>query len=228
MTARQMFALAALAIVGILIAVLVLGLRLFPAGPSPDERVAACYALIPADRQAGVSIEYNAEGTATVNLGGEMTSKTPTKDQLDSFLSCLQAFLPNARIGPVSQPAAPLGEVADHWSDPAQTGPKLRLLPGGSDMILNNLRFGPVAGTKAQALMGWCAALAACVTCEPQAPTEQTPEVLVGMKPGAPTKKVEMPGTWARPAKPKPWQIVDRKGRRYFYECTRKADQATP
>lgn len=228
MTARQMFALAALAIVGILIAVLVLGLRLFPAGPSPDERVAACYALIPADRQAGVSIEYNAEGTATVNLGGEMTSKTPTKDQLDSFLSCLQVFLPNARIAPVSQPAAPLGEVADHWSDPAQTGPKLRLLPGQSDTILNNLRFGPVNGTKSKVLTEWCDTLAACVACEPQAPTEQTPEVLVSLQPNAPTKKVQMPGQWAKPAKPKPWQIVDRKGRRYFYECTRKASQPVP
>jgi hypothetical protein len=92
-------------------------------------------------------------------------------------------------------------------------------MPGSNNEVLNNLRFGPASGDKSDIVAAWCKGAAACVRCDPQEPTPQTLEVLVRLLPGSRTKKVQMPGSWEAPKQAKPWQLVDQKGRRFFYEC---------
>jgi hypothetical protein len=59
-----------------------------------DDRVLACYALIPADRRAGLHFKYEPDTkTATVDVDAEETNKSPTKEQLDSFIQCLHVFI---------------------------------------------------------------------------------------------------------------------------------------
>lgn len=216
-------------ILGIFATVLIGGIflfliyRVFPEAPVNDDRVAACYALIPADRRAGLHLDYTPDGNVKVDVGADEVSNVPTKDQLEVFIQCLHVFIKEVRIATASQPAAPLGEVADHWSAPGQLGLKLRLLPGTNDNVLNNLRFGPASGNKSDIVAGWCKETATCVKCDPQEPTSQTPEVLVQLLPGSRTKKVQMPGVWDVPQLAKPWQLVDRKGRRFFYKCEQKS-----
>ncbi|MER9591950.1 hypothetical protein NKI94_24510 [Mesorhizobium australicum] len=185
-----------------------------------DDRVRACYAVIPADRQAGLHLDYKpGTNTATLAVEAEEMHKSPTKEQLDTFIQCLHVFIKDVRLATASQPVAPLGEVADHWSASGQVGLKLTLMPGSNNEVLNNLRFGPASGNKSDIVAAWCKGTTACVKCDPPEPTSQTLEVLVTLLPGGHTKKVQMAGSWEAPKQAKPWQLVDRKGRRFFYEC---------
>ncbi|CDX42917.1 conserved hypothetical protein [Mesorhizobium plurifarium] len=219
MSQSQKFLLSVFVAICLVVVVVVLVYRIFPAPPPSDDRVAACYALLPADRRAGVHFENGPNNTATVAVEAEEKSNSPTKEQLESFIQCLRVFIKDVRIATASQPAAPLGEVADHWSAPGQVGLQLVLLPGTNDEVLNNLRFGPASGNKSDIVAGWCKETAACVKCDPPGPTAQTPEVLVRLLPGTRTKKIAMKGSWDVPKQAKPWQLVDKKGTRFLYEC---------
>jgi len=122
----------------------------------------------------------------------------------------------------VSLSPQPVGQVADLWK--ADSRLRLRLMPGIRDDVLNNLRIGPDAGPKEIVIRDWCSAKYAgrCVTCDPSEPTSDTFEVLVRLKKAARVEKSKMDGRWPVPQpgiKLEPWQLVNSRGDRFYYEC---------
>lgn len=227
MSAGQKFALALVVVVAFVgLAAFVIWWIIPPPVPI-NEEVAACYRILPDNRKAGVSIEFDKDGNAKINLSGEVgTPNVPTAEQLKAFRACLNDFLGVVDIGATArQPAAPIGQVADTWN--GQNGLNLTLMPSKDDIVLNNLRFGPDVGSKAEIAERWCAEFAACVTCKPSSPTDDTPEVLIELTNVSKAVKVQMAGIWPPPmidpktgkAKGELWQLVEPDGRRFYFEC---------
>lgn len=193
-----------------------------------DEKIAACYALLPQDRKAGISASMDKDGSVKVEMSGQVGQpNVPTKEQLDAFIECLRLKL-GAEVkvtNSVIIPPAPLGEVADHWSaDPG--GPKLALSP--DDLRLFLLKIGEAKGTKAKVLSNWCNANIDCVTCNPSEINDETVQVNVALKVEAKLCRTKMLSTsgkpWAipPPGTAKPWQDVDQSGTRYYFECKKE------
>src|SRR5262249_9757741 len=95
----------------------------------------------------------------------------------------------------------------------------------------NNVGIGPAVGPKESVIADWCSPqkAGACVTCEPELPTADTVEVLVRLRDGAPVTKRQLDGTWPIPppgVRSDPWQLVNEKGERFYYECTKASSPA--
>lgn len=224
----------ALVILALLVVSVVVFYLVIPPSPKYDERFGACYALVPDERKAGLAVEYETDGAAVVGLKTEIAkANQPTPEQLAAFIQCMDKILGADKVqlsNLVRLPHEPLGQVANRWA--RETGIKLALVPSVAASV-NLLRIGPTVGTKAEVLTQWCAALSACVSCDPAAPTDDTPQVAVSLRPDAPAlRTVEMPSAsgdpWPIPpkdpatgaSKAEPWQDIDNKGRRYYRECT--------
>jgi hypothetical protein len=116
----------------------------------------------------------------------------------------------------------PVGQLANRWR--REPGLQLRLMPGSNNEGLNNIRIGPAAGQKEDIVRAWCSQEEAgdCISCEPAQPTADTVEVLVRLRDNAPLEKRQLDGVWPVPqpgVQSEPWQIVNAKGERFYYEC---------
>ena len=201
--------------------------------PPTDPKFAACYAVVPVDRQAGFKFAVDSTGKGTVSLDDHYSAaKQPNSGQLDAFISCLDKIIGADNLaldGIVRNPAEPIGQVANRWA--REAGLKLAILPT-ADRSVNLLKIGPFTGRKSDLIKLWCKENSRCVSCDPTAPDSGTTQVTVELKPEAPLRRVEMPSVsgapWPIPAvdpttglpQQEPWQDVDTTGRRYFLQCT--------
>jgi hypothetical protein len=99
-------------------------------------------------------------------------------------------------------------------------------MPGKNDEALNNIRIGPATGLREDVVRDWCSqeGAGACVSCEPDQPTGDTVEVLVRLRDNAQLEKRQIDGVWPVPqlgVQSEPWQILNAKGDRFYYECKR-------
>jgi hypothetical protein len=199
--------------------------------PPFSEQYAICYALLPSDREAGLSGSIDPVEGVTIDLRGEVGQpNVPTQQQVDAFQACVERLTPGVPVrisNLVSLPAEPIGQVANRWA--RETGGLQLALPSGNNRELSLVRIGPDRGTKAEVIGEWCAEVSACVECDPPTPTADTLQVILALQPDAPLIRKEMPGSgdrWPVPpigADGKPvqeaWQDVDASGVRWFLEC---------
>ena len=182
-----------------------------------------CAEVLPRDQRAGVKLGVLSDGAISIDMSGQRgVQGGASPQQIEGFIKCLEATRKVVVDSGVRLPLEPVGQVADRWM--REPGPKLRLLPGHNDSALNNLRIGPAAGPKEAVLREWCSQkqAGACVVCDPPEPKVDTVEVLVRLRDKAPVERRRLDGTWPIPApnaKPAPWQIVNQKGERFYYEC---------
>jgi hypothetical protein len=175
--------------------------------------------------RVGIKIERLSDGRANVDLSGQRgVEGGATPKQIEEYVKCIEAVT-KAKVrveNGVRLPLEPVGQVANRWR--REPGLKLRLMPGSNDEVLNNLRIGPATGLKEDIVRAWCGQeeAGACVTCEPDQPTADTVEVVVWLRDNAPVEKRQLDGVWLVPlsgAQSEPWQIVNAKGERFYYEC---------
>lgn len=187
-----------------------------------------CLEALPRDQSVGIKVETLKGGLFNLDLKGQRGSKTgASPEQLEFLVKCIEAAKAGNIVSisdGVRLPLEPVGQVANRWQ--RESGVKLRLMPGGNDDILNNLRIGPATGLKENVIGHWCSNAQAgnCVTCEPNDPKADTTEVLVRLRANPPAEKQQLSSGWAVPtakAPSEPWQLVDNKGTRHYYECTR-------
>jgi hypothetical protein len=158
----------------------------------------------------------------------ESTGATP--EQAASFVECLKRRNPDADLqisNGVIIPRQTVGELSDNWQ--REQGLKLTLepRPGAEDdnKVLQNLSIGPAAGRKSAVIRSWCTSLAqACVDCDPKDVSDSANEIIVRLKTPAPVDKRQMAGKYPiAPANDhKPWEDVNEKGERFYYECRAK------
>jgi len=212
-----------LVIVGVVVVVLFLIWQVFR---EPSDLSNACLDVLPQDKRVGMKFERGKDGSTVLDFAGQKGVQTgATPQQAEAFIKCLEATK-NIKVtveNAVRLPLEPVGQVANRWS--RESGLKLRLMPGSNNEALNNLRIGPATGRKEDVVRDWCSQQAgACVSCEPSQPTADTVEVLVRLRDNPPLEKRQLDGTWAVPApgiQSEPWQIVNAKGERFYYECKR-------
>ena len=192
--------------------------------PTPTS---VCLALLPQKANAGFSIDGK---TIKVDIGVVQESSGASPEQAASFIECLRNRNPEATVetsNGVLIPRMPVGELSDNWH--SQRGLQLSLEPEPNapekNKVLQNLGIGPAAGTKAAVVRDWCKAAQACVTCNPQAITATSNQVIVRLKADATYDKRQMDGNYPpSPANPHmPWEDVNEKGERFYYECRRDA-----
>jgi hypothetical protein len=182
-----------------------------------------CAEVLPRDQRAGLKLGVLSDGAISIDMSGQRGAKGgASSQQIEGFIKCLEATRKVVIDNGVRLPLEPVGQVAHRWM--REAGPKLRLLPGHDDSALNNLRIGPAAGTKEAVIADWCSQrqAGACVVCDPVDPKADTVEVLVRLRDKAPIEKRKLDGTWPVPpanAQPQPWQIVNKTGERFYYEC---------
>jgi hypothetical protein len=193
--------------------------------PRPLPEVVICEKIVPGSTSVGLKLGRAKDGGTDVGFDGSVTKTEAKGETLHAFLECLGKQNPQKQvnlIGGVDLPKLePIGEVADHWKEDADL--TVSLMPGADNAVLNNLRIGPAAGTKADVVGAWCSGASACVKCTPSNPNGQTHNVEVELLPNAPVEKKLMPGKWPLPPAGgmlKPWQLVDQNGDRSFYRCT--------
>jgi hypothetical protein len=193
--------------------------------PRSLPEVVICEKIVPGSTSVGLKLGRAKDGGLDVGFDGSVTKTEANSEALHAFLECLSIQNPQKSvnlIGGVDLPKLePIGEVADHWK--SDTDMTLSLMPGLDNAVLNNLRIGPAAGTKADVIGAWCSGTAACVKCSPSNPGAKTRNVEIELLPNAPVEKKLMPGKWPLPppgSALKPWQIVDQNGDRFFYRCT--------
>jgi hypothetical protein len=174
-----------------------------------------------------MKFERGKDGTTVLDLSGQKGVQTgATPEQTEAFVKCLEVTK-NIKViveNAVRLPLEPVGQVANRWS--RESGLKLRLMPGSNNEALNNIRIGPATGRKEDVVRDWCSQQAgACVSCEPSQPTADTVEVLVRLRNNPPLEKRRLDGVWPVPGpgiQSEPWQIVNAKGERFYYECKRQ------
>jgi hypothetical protein len=182
-----------------------------------------CLALLPLQVKTGLGIDGT---TIKVDIGAVQKSSGASPEQAASFIECLKRENPAARVettNGVLIPRLPAGELSDNWHSEQGLQVSLEPEPGAPEKnkVLQNLSIGPAAGTKAAVIGSWCKAAQACVTCDPQAITDATNQIIVRLKQDALYDKRQMEGTYPpSPANPhKPWEDVNEKGERFYYEC---------
>lgn len=190
--------------------------------PTPDS---VCLALLPQKATAGFSIDGK---TIKVDIGGVQQSTGASPEQAASFIECLKRNNPGATLetsNGIIIPRTPVGELSDHWH--SEQGLQLSLEPEPDapdrNKILQNLAIGPAAGTKTSVVRNWCQANEACVSCDPRDISNAEGQVIVRLKQNAAYDKRQMEGSFPpSPANPhKPWEDVNDKGERFYYECRR-------
>jgi hypothetical protein len=184
-----------------------------------------CLALLPQQANAGFSVDGK---SIKVDIGAVQKSTGANPEQAASFIECLKRENPTAKLEATNGiiiPRSPAGEVADVWRGEQGLQLTLEPEPGASDRnkVLQNLSIGPAAGTKTTVVGSWCKASQACITCDPKTITDSTNQVIVRLKTDAQYDKRQMEGTY--PISPqnarKPWEDVNEKGERFYYECKR-------
>lgn len=194
--------------------------------PRPLPEVVICQSVVPGAKQVGLKFSRAAGGGIDVDFGGTTTTNAATAEALRAFLDCLEKQNNNKTINlvhGVRLDLEPIGQVAEHWK--SDIGLRLKLMPGGEEKILNNLRIGPTVGSKQEVIRNWCSAEQAgnCVTCVPNEPTETTSAVEIQLRPNPPVEIIQMPGMWSGAApggRLEPWQLVS-DGKRSLYVCKR-------
>ena len=225
---------------GFLIAGCVVALLLyfiFGQEPDPcegDKTVCICLAVLPQERKGGFTLSVSDKGAVDVDVSGERdTAVDASSEQLDAFVACLKERGRQVTISNgVRIPLEPVGQVANRWS--RESGLKLNLLPGVNEEVLQNLRIGPAVGSKSVVISDWCGPEIAgsCVTCDPKSPDDSTTEVVIELKPKSTFTRKQMAGIWAAPildsetgeqvSPGEPWRLVDKDGKRYFYQCDKQ------
>jgi len=161
-----------------------------------------------------------------MDLGGQKGVPTgATPQQIEQFVKCLE-LSQNVKVtveNGVRLSLEPVGQVANRWK--RESGLRLTLMPGANEDVLNNLRIGPSVGRKEDIIRTWCSdrEAGACVKCDPDQPSADA-EVLVHLRDSPPVEKQKLPGIWPVPqpgATLEPWQLVNNKGERFYYECKR-------
>ena len=189
----------------------------------PEDIQTLCVEVLPRNQRVGVKLSVKRDGTIDADLGGQRgTDSGASPPQIEQFIKCLETTRRVTVENGVRLPLEPIGQVANRWA--REGGLKLRLLPGSNPEVLNNIRIGPAAGPKDRVVRNWCGAAQAenCVRCAPPQPDADTVEVVLELKHGAVVEKKQLDGTWPVPppgSKGEPWQLVDEKGERFFYEC---------
>jgi hypothetical protein len=190
----------------------------------PDNLPMICAQMLPQNQRVGMSFEPVGKGLLKIHFDGQRGVATgATPEQMEKVVSCIERVQGRVVIdNGVRLPLEPVGQVANRWG--RESGLHLRLLPGSNDEALDNLRIGPAVGLKETVITDWCSPQQAgsCVTCEPSNPTKETNEVLVRLREGAPADKRQLDGLSPIPppgVTPEPWQIVNQKGQRFYYEC---------
>lgn len=214
-----------LIIAGLLILGLLGAYLIYQVFHEPDSPVKSCLEVLPQNKRVGIKIELVRENQVKIDLSGQRGVKAgATPEQIEAFVKCIETTTKkNVMVeNGVRLPLEPVGQVANRWR--REAGLKLRLMPGSNDEVLNNLRIGPATGLKENIVRTWCSQekTGACVTCEPDHPTADTVEVLVRLRDNAPVEKRQLDGVWPvpQPGVPSdPWQIVNAKGERFYYEC---------
>jgi hypothetical protein len=209
-------------------AIIILGLGIvfgvvayFVFRPTPDS---VCLSLLPQKASAGFTVDGK---TINVNIGALQESSGANPEQALSFIECLKRSNPEATVqssNGVIIPREPIGQLSDAWNK--EQGLRIALEPNPAspedNRVLQNLAIGPAAGTKSAVVKNWCTAIAqACVTCDP--PDVSQNEVVVRLKDKAPVERRQMSGRYPpSPSNPhQPWEDVNEKGERYYYECQR-------
>jgi hypothetical protein len=182
-----------------------------------------CLTLLPHEVNAGLGIDGK---TIKVDIGAVQKSPGASPEQAASFIECLKRENPAARVettNGVLIPRMPAGELSDTWHGEQGLQVSLEPEPGAPEKnkVLQNLGIGPAAGTKASVIGSWCKAAQACVTCDPQNITDASNQVIVRLRQDAAYDKRQMEGTYPpSPSNPhKPWEDVNEKGERFYYEC---------
>lgn len=192
-----------------------------------DGLVDACVQALPGTEGLTSAVELSGDRWKfDVKAGRDRAGATP--ELLEKFTDCLRAAA-EARgtsiviVNGVDIPKPlPIGQVADQWSDD-KGGFYVDLRPSDQESV-QNLRIGPAAAPKPVVIAAWCQENADCVSCDSRNVSNDRGTVVVALKDKAPMKKVLMSEGWPVPnakATPRPWQLVDSDGRRYFYECRR-------
>jgi hypothetical protein len=196
----------------------------------PTEIGELCAEVLPQDKRIGMKTEYTKNGVVKLDLTGQRgVPAGASPEQIEKFIQCLERAKEKVIVeSGVRLPLEPLGQVANRWK--SEHGLQLRLLPGANDEVLYNLRLGPAAGLKENVIREWCTHRNAgrCVTCEPTEPTVDTVEVLVSLRRDAPAAKRKLDGVWPLPppgVPVEPWQLVNEKGERFYYECRSSSSQ---
>ena len=228
MSARSKTIVILAGIVALAVVAIVIVLQVFR---GPDTLSNACVEVLPQDKRVGLKVQQKGNDV-TVDFSGQRGVQSgATPEQINAFVKCLEATMkkPVSVENGVRLPLEPVGEVMSHWK--RDGGLQLRLLPGTNTEALYNLRIGPAVGLKEHVIADWCGPAQAgdCVTCDPPQPTSQTNEVVVRLKEGAPVHKRQLDGLWpAGPpgVQPEPWQLVNDKGERFYYECVHRSAQS--
>lgn len=193
----------------------------------PDNLEKLCLEVLPQNKRVGIKMAFLSNGQVKIDLSGERGVQAgATPEQIEAFVKCIEATT-KAKVtieNGIRLPLEPLGQVANRWR--RESGLQLRLMPGSNNEALNNIRIGPATGRKEDVVRAWCSQVeaGACVSCEPDQPTGDTVEVLVRLRDNAPLEKRQLDGVWPVPqagGQSEPWQIVNARGERFYYECKR-------
>lgn len=182
-----------------------------------------CTEVLPHDQRVGLKMDTTGDKTIKVDFGGQRSSPSgASPQQIELFIRCLETTRKVVVENGVRLPLEPVGQLANRWQ--REQGLKIRLMSGKNDEALNNLGFGPAAGVKEGVVRDWCSPqkAGACVVCDPAQPGAQDVEVVVRLRDKAPVVKARYGDKWPVPppgTKLEPWQLVDRNGERFYYEC---------
>jgi len=207
-----------------------------PPKPTPDPIIANCAAVLPQNARLGTKVAIDKDNNATLDFGGESAQSVgASPEAIAAFIACIEKAIKGKVLvkDGVRLPLEPIGQVADRWK--AGEGVKLRLSSGGNSEVLQNLRIGPAIGlSREDVIREWCMQnqQAGCIRCDPSAVPDGIPEVLIGLMPNAPVKKIAMDGdpwpknvTDPQTGKPvndfKSFELIDENGVRYYYECAK-------
>jgi hypothetical protein len=185
-----------------------------------------CLKLLPQKSHVGFSIDGK---TISVNIGGLQESTGANPEQIAGFVDCLKRK-PDTNLvvsNGVIIPREPIGQLSNSWKSDQGLQVALEPPPNSPEenKVLQNLAIGPSAGTKTAVINQWCSVQArACVTCEPPQLTAASSQVIVRLKSQPPVDRRQMEGTYPpSPGNPhQPWEDVDDKGQRFYYECRRQ------
>src|SRR5579864_7939559 len=213
------------AFVSVVIAAVILGRDMISRVFSPPVNLQnACVQALPQNQRVGIKVEQKNDGSITMYVAGQQGVQAgATPQQMEQFVKCLE-LVTGAKVtveNGVRLTLEPVGQVANVWQ--REKGVKLLLMPGDNDEALNNLRIGPAAGLKEDVIRSWCSKeqTGACVSCDPNHPTADS-EVVIHLRQNAPLEKLRLSGTWPvapQGTKLEPWQLVNSKGERFYYEC---------
>ena len=185
-----------------------------------------CLQVLQSKQTLGLKYSINSEtGKIDFDLGGlRESSGSESIEIIDRVLGCVEKAyskegLKNTLV--VKRPL-PLGLISQQWTKSLPSIYLERPSNEEDEIILNNIRVGPINGDKRDILSNWCKNLSSCITCDPNPNGNEFNNVLsvsFSLNQDAPLVKEKMWGNWLNPQDP--WELVDNTGTRYLYRCVR-------